>query len=450
MNLFILLMIISATTFGYLAAPHPEGSTASDILPAVLRFVPEAMAVIVAALVVFLGVRNRFQYVRPVYWLLFGGLALVFASSAVANSVEPGPLFASMRTYLRALPLFFLPAVIEFREKRFRSQFLLVLILAYLQVPLALEQRSLTVARGGITGDHATGTLIDSGILSIFLTAVACVLTAFYLRKQLRLSVYIVALLVVLVPTMVNETKAMVVLLPLGIGVTFVLAERGLRRIVLAVKAILVLVVFAAIFIPVYDHYESDRFGVGIVEWFTDEHRVSDYMITDASATEQRWVRRGDALVTPFRSFRESGPVHFAFGYGPGNVSDSALGDQFDGYYHAMFARFLQTTWTIVALELGLLGFALLALLMWCLYQDALVLVRRDRSVVGVFALGWAGVIALVVFSLFYNTMINSAPMSYLFWYFAGVVAAQRMRFEVAQAAQRVQKSIPAGHPVYG
>jgi hypothetical protein len=443
MNLFIMFMIISVTTFGYLASPHPEGSTASNILPVYFRYVPEIAAVIATSLVVVLGVRNRFQYVRPAYWLVFGALALVFTLSAIANMVEPGPLFAALRNYLRALPFFFLPAVMAFRGKDFRAQLLLVLVLAYLQVPLAFEQRALTSARGGVTGDNTSGTIMNGATLSILLTIVACVLTAFYVRKKLSFKRYITALLIVLLPTTLNETKAMVALLPLGIGVTFLIAETGARRMVLAVKGMVVIIVFAAVFIPIYDYYMVPRTGWGIVDFFSDPDLVDSYMATGADIGATERVRRGDALTVPFRALGQD-PVHAVFGYGPGNVSDSALGRQFDGEYFPLLGIFLQTLWTIVALELGLLGFALLMVLMWCNFQDARVLTRRDSSIVGVFALGWCGALAVMVISYFYKPLIPNAPASFLFWYFAGVVAAQRMRSEFAAVSKPVTRSVVA------
>lgn len=429
MNRFIILMIVSATTFAYLASPHPEGSTASNILPPVFKYAPEVLGLIAAGLVIVLGVQNRFQYVRPAYWIVFGGLALIFTLSAIANTVEPGPLFAGIRNYLRALPFFFLPAVIAFREKDFRTQAFMFLFLAYLQLPLAIEQRYLTVARGGVTGDYTSGTMMNGATLSIILTMVACILTAFYIRKKLSLKLYLVAFFLVLVPTMINETKAMIALLPLGVGVTFVLAETGARRMLLTIKATMVILLFAALFIPIYDHYQPRWQDQSIVDFFSDSDQVAGYIATGAELGAVERVRRGDALTVPFRALTDD-PVRTVFGYGPGNVSDSALGHQYHGKHYRLFWRFLQTLWTIVALELGLLGFALLMILMWLNFDDARSLAHRDHGFVGVFALGWAGALAVMVLSYFYQPLIPNTAASYLFWYFAGVVAAHRMRIE--------------------
>ncbi|MGH8223958.1 MAG: hypothetical protein ACREQZ_13395, partial [Woeseiaceae bacterium] len=265
MQFLIVTMILSVMTFDYLAF--------REWLPKLVTYAPEILAIAASAAVVFAGVRSRFQYVRPIYWLLFGALGLMAVCGAVVNLLEPGPLFAGIRNYLRALPFFFLPAVLAVKERQLRVQLLVLLALCALQLPLAWYQRS-TMPQFHLTGDRTFGTLMNSGALSLFLICAACVLTGLYLRRKISLRLYVLLLLLILLPTTLNETKATLVLLPIGLMVTFYAGSARGTRLKNMLLSVIVLAGFMAIFIPIYDHFITPRWGYGIVEFFTMEGRV--------------------------------------------------------------------------------------------------------------------------------------------------------------------------------
>ena len=241
MNIIVLLMILAVTTFEYL--------TQINLLPRLAKFTPEILSAIVAIVVVIYGARNRFQFVRPAYWFVFGTIAVTMVCGAVANSVDVGPLFSGMRRYLRPMPLFFLPAVYAFTDKEIRSQLLLLLVLCLPQLPIAISQRMATANQGGYTGDDTTGMLSNSGFLSIFLVCAACVLTAAFLRKRIRPAMFFPLFLLVLLPTTINETKATVILLPAGLLVTFMAFTAKGARLKNFVVATSILVMFGVIFV---------------------------------------------------------------------------------------------------------------------------------------------------------------------------------------------------------
>lgn len=420
----MVLTLVSVTVCAFLEA--------QGWAPRIIRYVPEIMALFAAAIVVVVGTGQRFRNVAASYWIVFACLAMALAFSAIINAVEPGPLFSGLRNYLRALPFFFLPAVVFFDERETRTQLLVVLALAVLQLPIALYQRLTTFSDGVLSGDRTTGTLMDSSMLSIFLICVACVLTAFYIRKRLGITVFLPLLLLVLLPTSLNETTGTVLLLPLGLVATFVFAEIGAKRVLSVIKAALLLSIFASIFIPIYDYYMLPRTGEGIIEFMTDARDVERYVSKDADIGNTERLGRGDAITIPTRVLR-SDPVQFVFGLGPGNVGDSGLGEDFTGRYFATLGPFLRTLWTIVTLELGMLGFGLLLVLMWLVFRDARILAGIDHGLIGTLALGWLGVMFVMMASFFYKPMIPNETASYLFWYFSGLIAAERMKLAVTE-----------------
>lgn len=429
-NALILALILSVALFEYLVK--------QGWLPSPVRYLPELIALVVAVYVVAAGARSRFRHVRTEYWVVFGALAIVIGSGILINAVEAGPLFAGLRTYLRALPLFFLPAVLLLDDRRLRRQLLLLLGVALLQVPIALYQRITMWDRGHISGDWVQGTLLNSAMLSIFLIGVACVLTGMFLRKRLSLLPYLLLLAAVLIPTTVNETKGTLLLLPIGLLTTFIVgAPRG-ARLKHSVLGVGVLAGFLAIFIPIYDYYAVPRWGFGIVDFFT-EGKVERYLEKGTEVGSQKEAGRLDALVVPLRELARD-PAQLAFGLGIGNASDSALGEQFTGQHFRRFQPFLLSGVTVLMLETGVLGLSFALLLYWLVFRDAIAVAGRDaRGLAGALAAGWAGVVAVMTVAMPYKIVFNSNALTFLFFYFSGVVAARRMQVAL--------RALPAGSP---
>ena len=144
MQALTLFMIVVVTTFEFFAAGDKWGRWA--FLPGWSSYLAELTGVVAAAVVVFAGARNGFRYVRPAYWLVFGFLVLIIVSGAITNRVDAGPVFAGVRTYLRAIPWFLLPAVFTFTDSQVKTQLRLLAAIAAIQLPFAVQQAS-TVSR---------------------------------------------------------------------------------------------------------------------------------------------------------------------------------------------------------------------------------------------------------------------------------------------------------------
>ena len=430
MQRLILIMIVVATTFDYLSKGDRWGRFA--VLPREATYIAELLGVVALLWVVFLGTQNRFRYVRPAYWFIFGALLVTICAGIVLNRVEPGPIFAGIRSYLRAMPWFFIGAVVAFTESDIRKQLRLVLAIALVQIPLAIEQRM--HGFGGdlgyvsYTGDATSGTFLISSILSLFLICCLCVLVAFYLRRRITKWQFALAFVALLTPTLINETKGTLIFLPLGLLITVLVAVESRQRI----RAVLIasaLTVFAgALFVPVYDFFAKESFP-GIVEFLTDTEAIESNLQKnlDIGSVSETPAGRLDSVLVPLREL-SADPATLFFGLGVGNVSDSALGLQFVGEHHQKFSLFLRHAFASIVLELGVLGLVLLVTLLWCIFADSVVVARRDAGLWGAFAAAMAGVTAVVTMSIIYKDLVGHISMSFLFWYFSGLVAAHRMR----------------------
>ena len=418
-----------------------EYGAAQGWLPKLMTFLPEVFGIVAAAYVVAVGVRSRFRYVRSQYWLVFGLLAVVVGCGLLVNALDSGPLFAGIRTYLRAMPLFFLPAVLAIEDRRLRTQFLLILAAALVQFPIALSQRLQVQAESRTSGDTVVGSLVTSPVLSIFLICTACVLTGLFLRRRLKAAWFLPLLLLVLAPTTLNETKATLVLLPVGLFTTFVVGSWRGAKLRNALVATGVLAIFGAIFVPVYDHFMKPRWGYGLVDFLMMEGRVERYLMRGAQVGDTK-AGKLDGVVVPVTELARE-PAQLAFGLGIGNASDSALGRQFTGEYFDRFEPFLQSTASALILETGLLGLGLVLMLYLMIFRDARAVAHHDPGLSGALAVGWSGVVAVIGVATFYTEMMASSAISFLFWYFSGVVVARRMRL-TERAAGPVRAPVAA------
>jgi len=134
-----------------------------------------------------------------------------------------------LRLYARVMPFFLVPLVFRFSERQLRTQLGTLLIIALAQVPLAIEQRVQTTrasAGFNISGDYTYGTMMVSSIMSIFLICVICVVTAYFLKGRLSKWQFLLLVLLLFLPTTINETKGTLLLLPLGLGTVFLFGLR--------------------------------------------------------------------------------------------------------------------------------------------------------------------------------------------------------------------------------
>lgn len=427
MQALTLFMIVVVTTFEFFATGDKWGRWA--LLPGWSAYVAELTGVVAAAVVIFVGARSGFRYVRPAYWVVFGFLVFTIISGALTNSVDAGPIFAGIRAYLRAIPWFLLPAVIAFTDSQVKTQLRLLVAIAAIQLPFAAQQASTAVSLGKITGDWTIGTMMLSPTLSIFLICGICIAAAFAARRQIRPWQFIVLFVVFLIPTTINETKATFFLLPVGLFVTFMAVSKVGQRVRYAALALVVASVSTVIFVPIYDSFIADReYAVPLMEFLSDSDRMKRYMsTTDDIGVVGKDVGRLDSIVVPWRRLSRD-PAQLAFGYGIGNVSHSALGHGFVGRHFQVFGPFADFTFSRLLLELGLMGLIGVYALMWMIFRDSQTVAQRGDDLMSTFAAGWTGAVAVIVLSTLYSEIIAPTSLSYVFWYLSGLVAAARMR----------------------
>src|SRR6201996_137808 len=273
MHALFLLLVLSSTSVDWLVLNY-------KLFP-LLRLIPEAFSALAVLVIMARGTRGGFGLVAPRYWFVFGLMSVVIFCGILTNDVGSGPALAGMRSYLRAIPLFLLPAVYPFTEKQIKQQMLVILGVCFVQIPVTIWQRYTVYSANRFSGDSVVGTMADSGVLSIFLICCVMVATGLMLKNRISRPVYAALFFLLLFPTTINETKATVVLLPLGLLTTVVAGSPPGKRVKVLTVSLGLLLGFAAILIPIYDAMEVNnphKDAQHLTDFFTNTQSMDSYL----------------------------------------------------------------------------------------------------------------------------------------------------------------------------
>jgi hypothetical protein len=422
MRFFLYMTFTVILSAQYLSSIHA--------LPAAFKFLPELTSLVAIIMFTLRGIQQRFRYMATKYWLIFGSIAIVMLCGIIANGVGTGPIITGMRYYMRAAPFFLAAAVFDFEDWQIKQMLKFLLVFSLIQAPLAVYQRISLEAAFTTSGDYVYGTMMLSGTLSLFLMSVECLLTAALLRGMIKTIPFLVCFLILLVPMSINETKITVFLLPLALLLTVLAGSPARMRLKRTFQGLAMIVIAGSVFVPLYDYYsklhQSD--SNTIMEFLTKKGVMSEYLETNAGVGSDKEAGRVDSIVVPLQVIARD-PVTLAFGLGLGNVSKSSLGPNFSGAFFRRYWRY-GTSVGIFLLECGVLGFGLILLLHWEIARDTFAVIRTGgEGPYGALAVGWLATNFIVTVGLIYIPEHFSEAVSYLFFFFSGVIAARRVRY---------------------
>ncbi len=345
----------------------------------------------------------------------------------ILNWYTSGTLVAGTRIYFRYVPLFLLPAIIVFTEKDLRQFLKLIVVLMLVQTPIAIYQR-LFVFPDHPTGDVVRGTFNTGSINSIVIITVVIAFGALWLRQRITLTTMALLSSLIMIPMLINETKASIILFAYGMICLALFSSTGAKRFVTLFSTGVVSVVFVVLFAASYDYFYPDRYGgKGLLNFYSERAISNEYKGID-SPVEVREVARIDSLVLAYKKLQDD-PFELLFGLGMGNLShpkrNEALSGQFSEYYG--FYNVERTTYTQALWEIGLLGISLMGLLTLLIFFDARA-VSRLKGLDGAFGLAWAAIIAFLPLALLYKSLIHAAAPVALLMFFSGYIAAKRVR----------------------
>ncbi|MGH8501118.1 MAG: hypothetical protein ACREVE_01345 [Gammaproteobacteria bacterium] len=437
--------MINALVYLLLVLAFASEWLASLGAPRVVTLTPEIISAATVPIVALRLARDRNIMIPPKYIFLFGTMFVLIFAGIVTNTVQSGAVFAGLRTYFRYAPIFLLPLVYYFSDGQIKGYLKFVLLLALLQVPLAVYQKVTAI---NPSGDHIVGTLGTPGTLSIFLVTAIAMLTAFLVKRQIRLIQYVPLVLFLFIPTAINETVVTLVLLPLAfvLPVLLVPTERSRLRLLIPVGTFGALII--GVFAIVYNAQYGDRWGGegGGLGTMIAEGRALDFLYRGATPDSRpeegqgtmAAVGRLDAVVMPLKVVQD--PVKHWLGNGIGNAQAS-FHELFEGdwsedaaMYGVDFTAASKLMW-----EIGIIGLGLSFLFFWFVFQDSRqVLPRSDFS--GAVALGWATTVPLLAATMFYTSLIDKTALGYLMWFMSGYIISKRCQQHQEAYLQREQE----------
>jgi hypothetical protein len=304
--------------------------------------------------------------------------------------------------------------------------------------------------------DLLAGTMVIGSIMSIFLVCTIVILTAFYFYGRISLKNFLVLIFFLFLPTTLNESKATIVLLVLGLLVVMSSNQLKGAHIAFGISAIsIMLLMFVAIYSIEFGSHGATS-GRGLYSFFADpdtgikwylysgdsEKIDADNLLQPnsniigamSSLEEEKFDdneyrgRRLDALILPIRTLSKD-PLKLLMGLGIGNTSTS-ISDKFSGKYSFIGgSNVAKAALSPLLWEIGVMGVLLYLIFFYFIYKDARYLSQK-KDFMGAFALGWSGVVVILIITLPYKNVFLFENLCALFWYFSGHIAAQRFRYE--------------------
>ncbi|MBK9132741.1 MAG: hypothetical protein IPM20_14080 [Gammaproteobacteria bacterium] len=297
------------------------------------------------------------------------------------------------------------------------------------------------------TGDVVTGTLGlgASGVLSILMLSAIAVLLAYFIREKIRAGAFVIILCILFLPTMINETKATLVLLPIVLIIPYLYASRKKLSALQLVSISAISLSLLIGFVYVYDQISGQLGrGASILEFITSD-RSTSYLYSQKELYKEKDLLeriqigsmelprdvigskegggRIDKILLPINVFSDR-PLKLWLGLGVGNVSTSIL-NVFSGEYAVRLGAVSgEMLLTLLLWETGVGGVILFVLFLIFLIVDAHKLSRSGDSS-AILASGWLGVLAVILIAMTYINMFYFNTLIFMFSYFSGYVAAK-------------------------
>ncbi|WP_250658137.1 hypothetical protein [Alkalimarinus coralli] len=415
MQRLVYALIIAVFFFDYIASQTGAGRA--------IALVPELLSGLATVLIIFEWVRSKQIFISAKYIFIFILFCLLAVIGVVLNDVEPGAIVAGIRNHFKFVPFFLLPALFYSTDKELSVQFKVVLIILLIQVPLAYFQRYIQYPNK-LTGDVVSGTVGISSILSILLISSIAILVGFYFKNRIPLRWLAILSLFLFLPTVINETKGTLFLLPIALFVPMFFAMISNRS---RIKNILPMICISSLliggFVALY-HQPKEEKEQNIINFVT-EGKMQKYLYKQNTEGDVTTIGKFDSIVIALNHMSQNIPKLF-FGLGIGNVAPS-FSEKFSGEYSESHVRYGVNITSIGYLiwETGLIGLILILCGCYFVFSDAIYL-SKSETISGDFAIGWAAVMVIFTVSLMYKNILVENVIIYLVAYFSGVIASRR------------------------
>lgn len=425
MQILIYILFVSILTLDYF-------SRVLGIISSYLTIFPELLSIVVTILIAIEFAKKRSIEIEVKYVIFFLLFGLHLVNGILLNDASVGAIIAGMRIYLKYIPFFLLPMVYQFSEKNIRYQLNWLLFLLLIQCPIAVLQR-FVFYKNVPSGDVVRGTMATGSFLSILLISGIAITLGFYLKKRISLRLFISIVLLLFIPTTINETKGSLILLPIALFVPALITKWEDKKPLKLISVAFIGISSLVGFVKIYDYMgmEGQQNNMKISKFFTDENELKHYLAPKSSGMVTRNdapAGRLDTIIAPLERFSND-PIHLLVGIGMGNVTNTSFGLLSGGELKLRQEGVVDVAASYLLWEIGLGGLLLSFVLLAMFFSDARHVSAED-GIVSDIALGWVGVVLIISIGLFYKDIIRVNGIMYLFWYFSGHIVAERFRIK--------------------
>ena len=345
--------------------------------------------------------------------LIFTG---IFLCSTLINSVNPVVTLVTIRQYFKYIIFYLAVTGLPFSSRRIAWSFRFFFLLILIQVPIVIFSFLL-----GIRGDYLSAGLGLGGTapLGFLCVAAANLFLSQFIHKG-GLSNLLKFAAVASVPAM-SEIKFGIIILPVSVLCTFLLAFSGQKKRAFATLAISIPVVLGAaityskIYPETFERFRSWSY------WRTYTNQKYEAENLRGNVYLGRAARMQIAASTVTQDLPAA-----LVGLGPGETNDSFFEAGRGSLCNTILGAASGTQFTQTLLELGIPGMVVLLWLMLRLPKGLARLykttVERDEKalICGLFATS-----VIMLFYLFYMPVLSYAdPTAYIFWLSAAFLSA--------------------------
>lgn len=412
----IYAMLISLYLFDWLSDPF-------GILPRQLTWTKDLVILVLLLRTLILMVERKRTLRTPIDVLL-GLFVLAGCVSCLINSTPLIVAALGFRHALKYILFFYVLVYSDFEERFLQKLILVILLIAFVQVPIAIVEYSLwrpslmALGPAMIRWDFVTGTLPrgSSGALSLFLVSAMCILIGLGLYcKDIRIRAPMLIPLL-FIPLPFAMSRATFLFLPLV--VLYLLVKKAGHRTILRFSYGVVL--FLAFFSIVYLTPYLAKYDVG--NWLLDFRLV--YM--QQAGPPQPGKDLGRITGVKFvADYLKGQPYGRLFGVGPGMWSESYF-PSFTGEISETFSEYNAPGRNQIARtlsEFGLVGLILYFLIVYKVYRMNQVLFKKvNDNYWKAISFGFSGIIFLYVVASIYIPLLYWNASAFLFWTLAGTV----------------------------
>jgi hypothetical protein len=386
-----------------------------QVVPRQITWLPDVILIALGLKVLFYAAKERRFYRTaidaPLMFLLAFGVISAFINGASFEVVVLG-----MRNFFLYVILFYVISQLRFEEQFIKRAVKVLLVVAFLQVPIAIAQRLVNIDFA--SGDVVVGTIgaNASGTLSLFLLMTVSIIVAGYLNKLVSGRFLAGSLLFLFIPMVINETKVTFLIFPILvfflIGHSLYAAssrKRSLAPILLSV----IIFSFAAV-----------GYNLLFAEFYDKSQGIfSESQISNITRpyTKQGSLNRLTIVQFAYIELNRP-PLNPFIGVGPGNASNSfftaGIGEYFDKYKN------LDISGTFVARllwEFGYIGLIVYIYMIIKLVMMAERIHKRSRDPFKkAIALAFEGTVLIMAIGVVYSGTFILGALPLVFWFLAG------------------------------